>query len=290
MMFLPCRQNVGRRAHRTAVLSDGSWELRLVYNSWWHSRRPAWSLGPLVLQFTVCSTSPSPVSLWLVCLVWSTEAGASTWQSCTEAPQSCYKLSCTRFAPALFAGQPKAAAMWSSALLFQESSPCLKCRLCINWGCISRAASAMLMGSRLQNSPLLVKKAGAGVKMGLNALLRLVGDRFQGNCTETGCRLVMGLNPRQSQCHKLHLDPWKCGWKIPTTGWQERLCKTSKNSKAAWYEAKCLQRDLAQKKKKKRNRKRLATKCSTTDQVQASRSWKTRAAREWDCLPSYLGS
>lgn len=66
--------------------------------------------------------------------------------------------------------QPKAAAAQSSALLFQAGSPRQQCRPCINWGClscISRVASITLMGSRLQNSPVLVKKAGAGVKMGL---------------------------------------------------------------------------------------------------------------------------
>lgn len=72
-----------------------------------------------------------------------------------------------------------------------------------------------------------------------------------------GCRLVMGLNLRQSQCHKLYLDPWECGWKIPSTGWQERLCKASKNSKAAWCEAKCLQGDLAPKKNKGETEKDL---------------------------------
>lgn len=69
----------------------------------------------------------------------------------------------------------------------------------------------------------------------------------------------MGLNLRQSQSNKLHLHPGKCGWKTPTTGWQEKWCKTSKNSKAAQYEAKCLQRDLAPKERKKKGeRKRLA--------------------------------
>lgn len=40
-----------------------------------------------------------------------------------------------------------------------------------NWGCfslISRSARVLLMGNSLQNSPLLVRKAGGGGKMGLN--------------------------------------------------------------------------------------------------------------------------
>lgn len=51
----------------------------------------------------------------------------------------------------------------------------------MKWGCfscVSRAASIMLMGSRLQNSVLLVRKSGAGVKMGLNSPLGPVGDCF----------------------------------------------------------------------------------------------------------------
>lgn len=111
MMFLPCRQNLGRRAHRTAVLCDGSWGL-------WHSHSAAWSLGPLALQFTFHPTSPSLVSSWLICLAQSTEAGASMWQSCTETPQSCSKLSCAPFAPALFAdpAQVRSPAELSSAI------------------------------------------------------------------------------------------------------------------------------------------------------------------------------
>lgn len=135
----------------------------------WHSHSPAWSMGPLVLQFTFHSASPPPCPC----------SGSFAWHKALMQVQVCGNpagrpLSAVTNCSALplllhcLQIQPKAAAVQSSALLFQAGS----------LSSISRAASITLMGSRLQNSPLLVKKAGAGVKMGLNIPLTLVGDCF----------------------------------------------------------------------------------------------------------------
>lgn len=132
--------------------------------------QPCLELGAIAASVYFLSHFPSPVSLWLFCLARSMEAGASMWQSCTETCQCCYKLSCTASAPALFAGPAQGHSCGAQLCCLLQAPPTAEQTLCeleLPWF-ISGVAGIMLMDSRLQKSLLLVKKAGAAVKMGLN--------------------------------------------------------------------------------------------------------------------------
>lgn len=136
-MFLPCRQNLGHRAHGPAVLWDGSWVV-VSLQLWVALPQPCLELGATAASVYFLSHFPSPVSLRLFCLARSMEAGASMWQSCTETCQCCYKLSCTASAPALFAGPAQGHSCEAVELSSAVSCrlPQLQSRLCVNWSCL----------------------------------------------------------------------------------------------------------------------------------------------------------